>query len=159
MNEASGEVSRCGGALRGLAFSRTPRTGGQVLSASGRQRCGAPRGWGDGEWARAAPPSLCWNLGSSVGGELAAGRVFQASYWWMCKGDSHSFRRCGLARGDVRKVCSWCEIDCGLLETPELVNMWVTVWERKFMRCLGTVSLSSPVCGCFLGIAVEGWCP
>lgn len=150
MNEESGQVSSCGGAARGHASSRSPRTRERVLCKwSPEPRSAKGLGKGDGEWARAAPPSLCWNSGASVkGGELAAGRGFQASHWWMWQGDSHSFRRSGLAGGDVRKVCSWCEIDCGLRRL-HLANMWETVRERKFTCCLGTVSLGSPAGGGF----------
>lgn len=158
MNEESREVSRCGRAAGGLASSGSPSTG-NTFSASGRQRRGARRGCGGcrGEMASGRARlsrAFAGTWAGALGGELAAGRAFQASHWWMWKGDSHSFRRCGLACGDVRKVCSWCEMDCGLLETPDLMNMWETVRERKFMRCLGTVSLSSPACGCFPGIVV-----
>lgn len=36
------------------------------MGAGAAEREGA--GEGDGEWARAAPPSLCWNSGGSVKG-------------------------------------------------------------------------------------------
>lgn len=87
---------------------------------------------------------------------MAAGRDFQASHWWMWKWGGTP-----IVLGDADLPAEMCakfalavKFECGLLEIPDLVNMWETVRERKFLRCLGTVSLSSPACGCFPGTVV-----